>query len=95
MFRIDLPPVRKGKIDEPGYDEVLSRSHNPLLLQQQFLDAGFRDARIYYYHFHALPPMVSAHAPKLFRAASLAMESNPLDWRGLFMASAFFIVAQR
>ena len=28
-FRMDLPPVRKGKSGEPGYDEVLSRTHNP------------------------------------------------------------------
>jgi SAM-dependent methyltransferase len=95
MFRTDLPPVRKGKVDEPGYDEVLSRAHNPLVLQQQFIAQGFRNAQIYYYHFHALPPMVAGHAPKLFRAASLAMESDPQDWRGLFMASAFFVMAQR
>ncbi len=95
MFRTDLPPIRKGKKDEPGYDEVLSRSHNPLLLQQRFLASGFVDAKIYYYHFHCLPPMVSGHAPKLFREMSLRMETNPQDWRGLFMASAFFIVAKR
>ncbi len=95
MFRNDLPPVRRGKDGEPGYDEVLSRSHNPLLLQRQFLAHGFSSARLYYYHFHCLPPMVSGHAPRLFREASLLMEADPQDWRGLFMASAFFIVAQR
>jgi SAM-dependent methyltransferase len=95
MFRTDLPPVRRGKEDEPGYDEVLSRSHNPLLLQQAFLAQGFRDVQLHYYHFHCLPPMVSGHAQRLFRQVSLQMESNPQDWRGLFMASAFFVVAQR
>lgn len=94
MFRTDLPPLRKGKAGEPGYDEVLSRAHNPLVLQKQFLDCGFSDVQIHYYHFHALPPIVSAHAPRLFREASLAMEANPLDWRGQFMASAFFVVAK-
>ena len=95
MFRIDLPPIRRGKENEPGYDEVLSRTHNPLLLQQKFLAGGFRDAQLHYYHFHCLPPMVSGNVPKLFRQVSLQMEANPQDWRGLFMASAFFIVAQR
>jgi SAM-dependent methyltransferase len=95
MFRTDLPPIRHGKGDEPGYDEVLSRSHNPLLLQQKFLAAGFRNAQLYYYHFHCLPPVVSGHVPRLFREVSLQMEDNPQDWRGLFMASAFFVVAQR
>jgi SAM-dependent methyltransferase len=95
MFRTDLPPIRRGKEGEPGYDEVLSRTHNPLLLQQQFLAHGFTDARLYYYHFHCLPPMVSSLAPRLFREVSVQMEANPQDWRGLFMASAFFVVAQR
>src|SRR5437868_12163483 len=95
MFRTDLPPIRQGKENEPGYDEVLSRTHNPLLLQQKFLAGGFRDVQLYYYHFHCLPPMVSSHAPRLFREVSLQMEANPQDWLGLFMASAFFVVAQR
>jgi SAM-dependent methyltransferase len=95
MFRTDLPPIRQGKESEPGYDEVLSRTHNPLLLQQRFLAGGFRDVKLYYYHFHCLPPMASNHVPRLFRDVSLEMEANPQDWRGLFMASAFFVVAQR
>ena len=95
MFRTDLPPIRRGKETEPGYDEVLSRTHNPLLLQQRFLAGGFRDVQLHYYHFHCLPPMVSSHAPRLFQEVSLQMENNSQDWRGLFMASAFFVVAQR
>ena len=95
MFRTDLPAVRKGKEAEPGYDEVLSRVHNPLVLREQFLRGGFDEVRLAYYHFHCLPPMVQALAPQAYREASLAMEANPEDWRGLFMASAFFIVARR
>jgi SAM-dependent methyltransferase len=95
IFRTDLPPIRRGKADEPGYDEVLSRSHNPLSLRQQFETLGFAETRLMFYHFHCLPPMLAAHVPQLFRAGSLAMEANPGDWRGLFMASAFFVVAKR
>ena len=95
MFRTDLPPIRRGKEGEPGYDEVLSRTHNPFLLQQKFLAHGFKDAQLHYYHFHCLPPMVSGRVPRLFRDVSLQMEADPQDWRGLFMASAFFVVAQR
>ena len=95
LFRTDLPPVRRGKAGEPGYDEVLSRGHNPLVLREQFLQGGFDQARLVYYHFHCLPPMLQQHAPQAYRAASLAMEANPEDWRGLFMASAFFVVARR
>ncbi len=29
-FRMDLPPIRRGHADEPGYDEVLSRTPQPV-----------------------------------------------------------------
>jgi SAM-dependent methyltransferase len=93
-FRLDLPPVRKGKAGEPGYDEVLSRTHNPLVLQQQCRAAGLVDVRVLFYHYHCLPPMLGPHVPDLFRRASLAME-DPEDWRGYFMASAFLVSGRR
>ena len=34
-FRMDIPPIRRGKKNEPGYDEILSRTHNPFVLKQQ------------------------------------------------------------
>jgi len=94
-FRTDLPPLRKGKAGEPGYDEVLSRTHNPLVLKERFAATGFSDVRLLFYHFHALPPMLESAAPELFRQASLAMEANPSDWRGHFMASAFILTGRR
>lgn len=93
-FRMDLPPVRRGQAGEPGYDEVLSRTHNPLVLKQQFVGAGFTDVRVLFYHFHCLPPMFEAEVPELFRRVSVAME-DPEDWRGHFMASAFLLVGNR
>jgi SAM-dependent methyltransferase len=93
-FRLDLPPLRKGKAGEPGYDEVLSRTHNPLVLRDQFGAAGLVDIRTLFYHYHCLPPMLEAAAPALFRRHSLAME-DPGDWRGYFMASAFLMVGRR
>jgi SAM-dependent methyltransferase len=93
-FRMDLPPKRTGQPDEPGYDEVLSRTHNPFILQKQFSDQGFRDVRVLFYHYHCLPPMLAGELPDLFRARSLAME-DPNDWRGHFMASAFIVAGVR
>jgi len=95
MFRTDIPPVRKGKQDEPGYDEVVSRLHNPLVLGRQFEQGGFSNVRTLFYHFHCLPPIVGGQVPTLFREQSLAMEADPEDWRGYFMASAFVVVATR
>lgn len=89
-FRMDLPPIRKGYADEPGYDEVLSRTHNPFVLQQAAVQAGLTDVRVLFFHYHALPPMLEAVVPELFRRESLALE-DPTDWRGHFMASAFIV----
>lgn len=93
MYRTDLPPVRRGHRDEPGYDEVLSRGHNPLLVAEAFHAAGLSAVRTLYYHFHPLPPMLAQESPSLFRRAALAME-RPDDWRGLVMASAFLVAGR-
>lgn len=89
-FRMDLPPIRRGKSGEPGYDEVLSRLHNPLVAARQFAQAGFKNVETLFYHYHCLPPMFEDEASIFFRKQSLRME-NPRDWRGHFMASAFIL----
>ena len=88
-FRMDLPPVRGGKEGEPGYDEILSRAHNPFVLGEQMEAAGFEEVRPLFYHFHSVPPMLE---PTI--EASLALEA-PTDWRGHFMASAFLLAGKR
>jgi SAM-dependent methyltransferase len=93
-FRMDLPPLRKGRQGEPGYDEVLSRTHNPFVLRDVAAAAGLTDVEVLFYHFHALPPMLEPSIPALFRRASVAME-DPRDWRGHFMASAFVLIGRR
>lgn len=94
MFRTDLPRIRTGKVDEPGYDEVLSRTHNPLVVRDELEARGFDDVRVLFYHWHALPPLVGARVPKLQRKISLEIE-RPDDWRGLVMASAFLVAGTR
>jgi 2-polyprenyl-3-methyl-5-hydroxy-6-metoxy-1,4-benzoquinol methylase len=94
QFRMDLPPVRKGYEGEPGYDEVLSRTHNPFVVREQAEAAGLKDVTLLFYHYHRLPPMLDRLLPGLQRRASIAME-NPLDWRGHFMASAFIVVGTK
>jgi len=93
-FRMDLPPLRKGYTDEPGYDEVLSRTHNPFELVADAQAAGLTDVQTLFYHYHCLPPMFESLLPHAFRRESLALE-NPKDWRGYFMASAFIVVGKR
>ena len=93
-FRLDLPPIRKGYADEPGYDEVLARTHVPMQLEAQARALGFAETRLMFYHYHAFPPMLEKSAPELFRRESVAME-DPNDWRGYVMASAFILVGRR
>ena len=93
-FRMDLPPTRKGKSGEPGYDQVLSRTHNPFTLKQKFEASGFENVRTLFYHYHCLPPMFEQAMPDQFRKLSVAME-DPHDWRGHFMASAFILAGVR
>jgi 2-polyprenyl-3-methyl-5-hydroxy-6-metoxy-1,4-benzoquinol methylase len=93
-FRMDLPPTRKGKSGEPGYDQVLSRTHNPFTLRQMFEAADFENVQTLFYHYHCLPPMFEQTIPDQFRKLSVAME-DPNDWRGHFMASAFILAGVR
>lgn len=92
-FRMDLPPVRSGSAEVPGYDEVLSRFHNPFEVDRLFQGAGLEVVQKYFYHFHAFPPMYGRACPELFRSASLQREEDPTDWRGYVMASAFVVEA--
>jgi hypothetical protein len=64
------------------------------VFHEKFAAAGFRDVRIFFYHYHCLPPLCESLAPELFRQHSLAME-NTEDWRGYFMASAFVMAGIR
>lgn len=93
-FRMDLPPIREGKEDEPGYDEVLSRTHNPFEMVEVAKAAGLVDVELKFYHYHATPPMFESMMPETFRQSSLQRE-NPDDWRGYFMASAFLVCGKR
>jgi 2-polyprenyl-3-methyl-5-hydroxy-6-metoxy-1,4-benzoquinol methylase len=95
QLRTDLPPIRKGKAGEPGYDQVLSRLHNPLELESLFKGAGFKEVETMFYHFHSLPPQFTKSVQNLFLQSSIDMEKDPRDWRGYFMASAFCIVAKK
>lgn len=90
-YRLDLPPQRKGSSDVPGFDEILAKFHNPLEMPRLFAQAGLRVDRIHFYHQHALPPMFEPRDPAFFREASLALERDPEDWRGHFLASAFVV----
>lgn len=94
-FKMDMPQPRLGDQAAPGYDAILSQFHNPLEIGKLFTAAGLREVGRYFYHFHAVPPLYEERYPRLFRELSLALELEPTDWRGHFMASAFVVEAVR
>jgi SAM-dependent methyltransferase len=70
---------------------VMSNFHNPLTVKEEVLEPVGLDLKgIYFYHFHALPPVFEHTRPEEFRSKSWQME-NPLDWRGHFLASCFIV----
>ena len=93
-LRMDLPPIRKGARGEPGYDEVLSRLHNPLVVAEQLRAIGFSEVDFLFYHYHCVPPQFHDLLGDDFMEESLSMEQGK-DWRGYFMASAFLAIATR
>jgi len=72
-----------------------AKYHNPLTIDQQFLAAGFKDIKILPFHYHAAMPRFEKPLGEAFRAQSIAMENESSGWRGLFLCSAFVVMARR
>ncbi|MBF0123440.1 MAG: methyltransferase domain-containing protein [Candidatus Omnitrophica bacterium] len=91
-FKYDKPLMKKkGKIH---FSEILAKFHNPLSLDQElFQPCGFKQQKIHFYHYHALPPVFEPKNQDVFRRLSLQHEKTD-DWRGYFMASAFVLEAK-
>ncbi len=92
ILRMDLPPVRRDT-EAAGYDEILSRFHNPLEIEELFRRNGYDDIQFHWYHYHAAPPLAGMEVPELFRADSINLEFEPSGWKGLFLCSAFVVEA--
>jgi SAM-dependent methyltransferase len=79
-------------VDDQG---IHSTYHNPLTVEKEvLLPCGLRLEGIYYYHYHALPPIFEHSNTVEFRRLSAQME-DPTDWRGMFMSSSFVVHASR
>lgn len=75
-------------IDEQGV--VNHKPHNPLTINNEMKNLGFKVEGIYFYHYHPLPPVFENFDKIYFRKLSWKIE-NPNDWRGHFLASAMVI----
>ena len=78
----------KTNIDEAGVFNHIP--HNPLTISDEMAKLGLSVEGIYFYHFHAFPPVFDVYDKHYYRKISWKIE-NPIDWRGFFLASAFVV----
>lgn len=91
---VDKPPVRTRPTGD-GYDEILSRFHNPFDLADIVIAQGYTDVRFHWYNVHPAYPMLAAAIdPREYRQAQMDLESD-LGWRGMFLCSAGLIEATK
>lgn len=88
----DRKKYKLKNIDEEG---VLNHiPHNPLTISKEMEKLGLRVNGVYFYHYHAFPPVFENYDQLFFREISWKIE-NPLDWRGYFLASCFVVDCQK
>lgn len=91
---VDKPPLRTRPTGD-GYDEILSRFHNPFELAEVVKSQGYQDIRFHWYNFHPTYPMLAGQIdPKVYRQAQMDLEGDT-SWRGMFMCSAGVIEATK
>jgi len=89
---VDKPPLRTRPTGD-GYDEILSRFHNPFELANLVRSFGYRDIQYHWYNYHPTYPMLAGSVdPKLYRQAQMDLEGDA-SWRGMFICSAGLIEA--
>ena len=91
---VDKPPVRTRPTGD-GYDQILSRFHNPFDLAEVVKAAGYSDIRFHWYNVHPAYPMLSGQIdPRAYRQAQMDLEGD-IGWRGMFLCSAGLIEATK
>lgn len=91
---VDKPPKRTRPTGD-GYDEILSRFHNPFELADLVREMGYSDIRFHWYNYHPAYPMLADRIdPQEYRRAQVALEHEG-TWRGMFLCSAGLIEATK
>ena len=89
--------TNRKKFDLKNLDDkkVFSTTHNPLTIENELLNKiGLKLNGIYFYHYHAIPPIFENIDKINFRKQSYKIE-KPNDWRGFFIASGFVVDCQK
>ena len=69
--------------------------HVPFEIIDLANDLGLSRPRVVPFHFHAGMPAIEQEVPQSYRLDSVALEEDSSGWKGLFLASAFLLHAQR
>ena len=89
---VDKPPKRTRPTGD-GYDEILSKFHNPFELSEIVKSFGYKDLQFHWYNYHPAYPMLAGSIdPKAYRQAQMDLEGDT-SWRGMFLCSAGLIEA--
>jgi len=89
---VDKPPKRTRPTGD-GYDEILSKFHNPFELSEMVKSFGYKDLQFHWYNYHPAYPMLAGRIdPKVYRQAQIDLEGDT-SWRGMFLCSAGLIQA--
>lgn len=89
---VDKPPLRTRPTGD-GYDEILSRFHNPFELSELVKSFGYSDLSFHWYNYHPAYPMIAGKIdPTIYRQAQMDLEGDK-SWRGMFLCSAGLIEA--
>ena len=89
---VDKPPKRTRPTGD-GYDEILSKFHNPFELSEIVKSFGYKDLQFHWYNYHPAYPMLAGSIdPKVHRQAQIDLEGDT-SWRGMFLCSAGLIEA--
>ena len=89
---VDKPPKRTRPTGD-GYDEILSKFHNPFELSEIVKSFGYKDLQFHWYNYHPAYPMLAGNIdPKVYRQAQMDLEGDT-SWRGMFLCSAGLIQA--
>lgn len=94
--RLDItkPPIRTRKAGD-GYDQILSRFHNPLALAEVIRSHGYSKLKFHWYNIHPAYPMLQDEFDqRAYRKEQVRLEGN-IGWEGMFICSAGVIEATK
>ena len=91
---VDQPSVRTtSEGGDVSYDTIRAKLHNPFEVIDLLEQAGFRNTKVHWYHYHPAPPMIERQMKKRFWEEASRLEHTS-TWRGYFLCSAFVVEAE-